>query len=165
MKLQPPGVPVDSHAVYSKDTGLTSPLYLCSFSFNSFSTFAFFVLPWSSILSDAHTYEERHSFQLVWSLLRANIYPYKKLALNLQRKPTLDSEQSFKEEFSSYWRIFSRFNEITCTITIKDWQYMIHRGLWNHLIALAPLTKTKNSNSQAFKNVSSKIGTHLCNEI
>lgn len=126
MKLQPlppsPGVPVDSHAVYSKDTGGAAPsLRTPSLpaSLSTFSTFAFFFFLFSffrprgpsSLLPSfpmllVHTRRGRDSFQLVWSL-RASVYPLQKAALNLRRnllRSPPPSAGTFKEEFSSYWR-------------------------------------------------------------
>lgn len=114
----PPGVPVDSHAVYSKDTGGAAPslpalpasfsfnlFYLCffpsSFFSSSWSFFSPLLPPPFQCSSYTRGEGERDSFQLVWSL-RASVYPLQKAALNLRRN--LLRPGSFKEEFSSYWR-------------------------------------------------------------
>lgn len=122
MKLQPPGVPVDSHAVYSKDTGLASStdslsqlLFQLSPSL-SFSLRLFASLILLLVLSNARTQDKRHSFQLVLVAALAKSSP---LIFDGGWPSTLHGVSNrrllvIQGEYSP------SFNEITCTITIKD---------------------------------------------
>ena len=117
MKLQPPGVPVDSHAVYSKDTGLapsTDSLKSASLSILSLSDSASLVL--LLVLSNARTQDKRHSFQLVLVAALAKSSP---LILD-GCWPSPSHGVSNRSLLVIQGEYSPGFNEITCTITIKD---------------------------------------------